>query len=70
MFVIDLGDDRLVEAGRQHVDHLHARDELAVLLGGDLAGHEDAEVPDAVVHRIDDRLAVRDDLALMVVEVE
>ena len=68
--LIHLGDHRLVEPGRQHVDQLHARDELAVLLGGDLAGHEDTKVPDAVVQRVDNRLAVRDDLALVVVEIE
>ena len=42
----DVGDDGLIEAGRRRLDHLHAGDELAVLLGRDLARDEDAEVPD------------------------
>ena len=66
----DLGDDGLVEPGRRRLDHLHTGDELAVLLGCDLARDEDAKVPDRGVQRIDDRLAVGDDLALVVVEVE
>ena len=66
----DVADDGLVKARRGRLDHLHARDELAVLLRRDLAGDEDAEMPDAVMQRIDDRLPVGDDLAHVVVEVE
>ena len=67
--LVDLGDHRLVEAGRHQVDHVHARGELGVLLGRHLAGHEDAEVADRLVQRVDDGLAVRDDLVLVLVEV-
>ena len=67
---IDLCDDRLVEARRHRIDQFHARHELAMLLGGDLAGDEDAQMPDALMHRIDDGLDVLYDLALVVVEIE
>ena len=49
--LVDLGDHRLVEAGRQQVDHVHAAGELAVLLGRHLAGDEDAEMADRLVQR-------------------
>ena len=65
-----LGDDRFVESGRRDVDHLHAGDEFAVLLRRDLAGYEDAKMPDRLMQRVDDRLAVRDDLVDVVIEVE
>ena len=41
-----------------------------MLLGRDLAGDEDAEMADALVQRVDDGLAVGDDLVLVVVEIE
>ena len=66
----DVADDGLVEAGRRRLDHLHARDELAVFLGRDLARDEDAKVPDRLVQRVNDRLTVGDDLADVVIEVE
>ena len=44
--------------------------ELAVLLRRHLAGDEDAEMADALMQAIDDRLAGGDDLVLVIVEVE
>ena len=41
-----------------------------MLLGCDLARHEDAEVANALVQAVDDRLTGRDNLVLVVVEVE
>ena len=52
-----------------HVDHLHAGGELGVLLGRHLARHEDAEMADRLVQRVDDGLPVGDDLVLVRVEV-
>ena len=59
----DVADDGLVKAGRGRLDHLHAGDEFAMLLRRHLARDEDAEVADAVMQRVDDRLPVGDDLA-------
>ena len=61
---------RLVEAGRQHIDQVDVAGELAVLLARDAAGHEDAEMADGLVDRIDDGLAVGADLVDVLVEVE
>jgi hypothetical protein len=68
--VADVADDGLVKARRRRLDHFHAGDELPVLLRRDLARDEDAEVPDAVMQRVNDRLPVGDDLAHIVIEVE
>ncbi len=68
--LIEAADDRLIQAGRGQVDQVHRLRELAMLLGGDLAGDEDAEMPDALVQAVDDRLAGGDDLPLMLVEIE
>src|SRR5439155_15441925 len=65
--LIDLDNDSLVEARRKHIDQFHARYEFAVLLGGHLAGYENAQMPDTLVHSVNDGLAVRDDLALVVI---
>src|SRR5262249_1929870 len=59
-----------IKAGRHQVDHVHGIGKLAMLLCRHLAGYENAKVPDALVQAIDDRLAGRDDLVLVVVEVE
>ena len=67
---VDLGDDRLVKAGGHCVDQFRAGHELTMLFGCDLAGYEDSQMPDAVMHRIDDRLTILDDLTLMVVEIQ
>ena len=67
--LVDLVDHRLVEAGRHQVDHLHAGGELGMFLGRHLARDEDAEMADRLVQRVDDGLAVGDDLVLVAVEV-
>ena len=67
--VVDLGDHGLVQAGRQEIDHLHARGELGMLLGRHLARDEDAEMADRLVQRVDDGLAVGDDLVVVLVEI-
>ena len=41
-----------------------------MLLGGHLAGDENAEMADALVQRINDRLTIRDDLVDAVIQVE
>jgi hypothetical protein len=63
----DLRDNRLVQSRRQHANHLHAAGELVMLLGRDLARDEDAEMPDRLVQRVDDGLAIRDDFLLVVI---
>ena len=49
---------RLVETGRQRIDQVDVAGEFAVLLLGDTARDENAEMTDGLVDRIDDRLAV------------
>ena len=49
----------LVETRRQYVDEIDVARELVVLLLGDGAGDEDAEMADQLVNGVDDRLAVR-----------
>jgi hypothetical protein len=50
--------DRLVEPGRQDVDEVDVGGELVVLLPRDAGRDEDAEMPDRLVHRVDDGLPV------------
>ena len=66
---LDLPDHGLVQAGGHHIDHFDARGELGMLLGRHLARNEDAEMTDRLVQRVDDGLAVGDDLAVLAVEV-
>ena len=63
-------EDRLVEAGRQHVDQVDIGGELVVLLLGDAGGDKDTEVADLVVNGVDDGLTVSADLVDAVIEVE
>jgi hypothetical protein len=60
----------LVEPGRQRIDQVDIARELAVLLFCDAAGHEDAEVTDALMHGVDDGLPVGSDFVDVVVQVE
>jgi hypothetical protein len=64
-----LRDAHLVEARSQRLDRLEGRGDLRVLLQGHLAGDEDAQVPDVLVHQVDDGLAEAPDLALVAVDV-
>ena len=57
-FVLDLPvsalalvDRHCVQAGWQRLDRLQHRDDLCMLLLRHLSGHEDAEMPDVLVHR-------------------
>ena len=61
---------RLVETRRQRIDEIDVAGELVVLLLRDRTGHEDTEMPDQLVNRIDDRLAVRSYVIDTLVEVE
>ena len=70
MEFVDPGDHRFIEAGRHQIDHVHRLGELAMFLGRDFARNKDAEVTDAVVQAIDDRLTSFDDLVLVIVEIE
>ncbi len=63
------GDGGLIEAGRQDVDVVHVGGELGVLLAGDAAGHEDAEMAGGVMDAIDDGLLVGDHVLNPFVEV-
>ena len=55
-------ESRFIKTGRQHVDQVDVAGELGMLLLGDAAGNEDAEMADAFMHGVDDRLPVRPDL--------
>ena len=68
--VRDLDDRRFIKPRRHRFDHLHARDELTMLLQRDIAGDKDAEMSDRVVQRVNDGLAVGDNFIDVVVEVE
>ena len=61
---------RLVEAGRQHIDQVDVAGELGMLLLGDAAGDEDAEMADRFVDGVDDGLPIGPDLVDVGVEVE
>ncbi|CFD96699.1 Uncharacterised protein [Bordetella pertussis] len=64
-----VGDLGLVNAGRQHVDDVDVGGELLVLLARHRAGDEDAQVADALMHRVDDGLVVRHHFAVVLVQV-
>ena len=68
--LVQTRDYRLVETGGHQIDHVHGIGELAMLLCRHFAGHENAEVPNALMQAIDDRLAVCDDLVLVIVQIE
>src|SRR5262249_47442306 len=61
---------RLVETGRQRVDQVDVTGKLAVLFFCNAAGNEDAEMADALVDRIDDRLPVGADFVDVLVQIE
>ena len=61
---------RLVEAGRQCIDQVDIAGELAVLLLGDAAGNEDAEMADDLMDGVDDGLSVGADFVDVVIQVE
>src|SRR4051812_659071 len=65
-----IGNDRLIEAGWQRIDHVDTRNKLAVLFGGNLARDKNTEMANAVMHCIDDRLAILDNLPVMPIEIE
>ena len=62
-------DLRLIDAGGQHVDQVDVVHELAMLLSSRAARHEDAQVPDALVRRIDDGLVVAEHFRVVAVHV-
>src|SRR5579864_9280330 len=59
----------LIETRRQHIDQIDVARELAVLLLGNAARDEDAEMTDCLVNGVDDRLPVIPDLIDVAVEV-
>ena len=61
---------RLVQAGRQHVDQVDVGGEFLVLLLGDAARDEDAEMADALVDGVDDGLAAGADVVVLAVEID
>ena len=54
-------ESRFIEPWRQHVDQIDIAGKFRVFLLGDTAGNEDAEMTDALMNRIDDRLPVGPD---------
>ena len=64
-----LDDLHAVQPRRQGLDRLQHRDDLGVLLLGDLSGDEDAEVTDVLVQQADDHLAARLDLVGRAVDI-
>ena len=67
---VDTRDHRLVKPGRHQIDHVHRIGKFLVLLRRHLSRDEDAEMPNALMQAIDDRLAGFDDLVLVIIEVE
>ena len=59
-----------IEAGRQHIDQVDIAGEFGMLLLGDAARDEDAEMADGFMHRVDDRLPVGPDLIDVGIEIE
>src|SRR6201989_60638 len=53
---VDTRDHRLVKPGRHQIDHVHRIGKFLVLLRRHLSRDEDAEVPNALMQAIDDRL--------------
>src|SRR3954466_15345160 len=65
----DISNDRLIEAGWCQVDHVHRAGEFLVLAGRHLTGNENAQVADALMQAVDDRLTVSDDLLVILIQV-
>ena len=63
-------DQHLIKAGGQRLDKVEQLDEAGVLLPGNGAGDEDAEMPDLGMHAVDDRLPLRDQVVIRGIEVE
>src|SRR5580704_9039520 len=59
-----------IETGRQDVDQIDVAGKFRMFLFGDAAGNEDAEMTDAFVNRIDNRLPVGPDFIDVGVEIE
>ena len=68
--VVDILQHQFVETRQHRVEQVHVQRELFVLLGRDRARNENAQMADALVQRIDDGLAVLDDLVGVVVKIQ
>ena len=64
-----VGDLGLVDARRQHIDHVDVGCEFLVFLARHAAGHEDAQVADALVHGVDDGLAMGQHFGVVLIKV-
>ena len=67
---VSLDQNHLVKTGRHDVDQIHVERELLMLLVRDFAGDKDAEMADALVQRINDRLPIRDQIVDVIVKIE
>ena len=65
-----LGEGRLIKSGGQHVDEVDIARELAVLLSRDAGRHEDSQVANGLVNRVDDRLSMLSNIVDILVKVE
>ena len=61
--------DSLVNTRRQYIDHVDVAGELAVFFARNRARNKYAQVTNALVHRINDGLAMRQDLTVTLIEI-
>ena len=57
-----VGNDGLVDTGREAVDQVDVGGKFAVFLLGDTTRDEDAEMTDVFMNSVDDRLIVHEDV--------
>jgi hypothetical protein len=63
-------EDRFIEPPRERIDQIDVARELIVLFARDLPGDENSQMTDALMDRIDDRLAARADFIATLVEIK
>ena len=69
--LVGLGfEHRLVKAWRQHVDQVDVAGELAMFLARDAGRHENSQMPDGFMDRVDDGLPIGADFVDAVIEIE
>src|SRR5690606_6451308 len=64
-----VGDFRLVDAGWQHVDQIDIGGEFLVFFASHAPGHKNAQVADAFMYRVNNRLVVRNVFGVVLVQV-
>ncbi len=63
-------DDRLVKAGRQHVDQIDVGSKFLMLLFRHPARHENAEMADVFMDGVDDGLAVDEQVVVLFIKID